>query len=108
MDTQTSPPLAGQTRWYIVHTYSGHEDRVVKSLKQRVQSLGFEDRIFDIIVPKRNTIKVSGGKKESVKEKEIDKANIWEDAKREKEAKEKLKADAEAKKTEVAEEKKET
>src|SRR3989304_4047804 len=56
-------------KWYIVHTYSGHEDRVSKSLKQRVQSLGFEDRIFDIIVPKRNTIKVSGGKKESVKEK---------------------------------------
>jgi len=56
-------------KWYIVHTYSGHEDRVVKSLKQRVQSLGFEGRIFDIIVPKRNTIKVSGGKKESVKEK---------------------------------------
>ncbi len=56
-------------KWYIVHTYSGHEDRVVKSLKQRVQSLGFEGRIFDIIVPKRNTIKVSGGKKESVREK---------------------------------------
>jgi len=63
---QTSSDLA---KWYIVHTYSGHEDRVVKSLKQRVQSLGFEGRIFDIIVPKRNTIKVSGGKKESVKEK---------------------------------------
>jgi len=57
------------SKWYIVHTYSGHEDRVAKSLKQRIQSLGFEDRIFDIIVPKRNTIKVSGGKKETVKEK---------------------------------------
>lgn len=56
-------------KWYIVHTYSGHENKVAKSLKQRVQSLGFEDRIFDIIVPTRNTIKVSQGKKESVKEK---------------------------------------
>ncbi|MCL5970660.1 MAG: transcription termination/antitermination protein NusG [Patescibacteria group bacterium] len=55
--------------WYIIHTYSGHEDKVAKSLKQRVQSLGFEDRIFEIIVPTRNTIKVSQGKKESVKEK---------------------------------------
>ncbi len=88
MNTQSTPPLEGQAetkdrleikekkmsaqdlaKWYIVHTYSGHEDRVVKSLRQRVQSLGFEGRIFDIIVPKRNTIKVSGGKKESVKEK---------------------------------------
>ena len=56
-------------RWYIVHTYSGHENKVSKSIKQRVQSLGFEDRIFDIIVPTRNTIKVSQGKKENVKEK---------------------------------------
>lgn len=56
-------------RWYIVHTYSGHEDKVAKSLKQRVQTLGFENKIFDILVPTRNTIKVSQGKKESVKEK---------------------------------------
>ena len=56
-------------KWYIVHTYSGHENKVAKSLKQRVESMGFEERIFDIIVPTRNTIKVSQGKKETVKEK---------------------------------------
>ena len=56
-------------KWYIVHTYSGHENKVSKSIKQRVTSLGFEDRIFDIIVPTRNVVKVSQGKKESVKEK---------------------------------------
>ena len=56
-------------KWYIVHTYSGHENKVAKSIKQRVQSLGFEKSIFDIIVPTRNTIKVSQGKKETVKEK---------------------------------------
>lgn len=65
----SKPSDDGQAKWFIVHTYSGHEDRVSKTLRQRIQSLGFEDRIFDIIVPKRNTIKVSGGKKESVKEK---------------------------------------
>jgi len=58
-----------QAKWYIVHTYAGHENKVATSLKQRAQTMGFEDRIFDIIVPTRNTIKVSGGKKESVKEK---------------------------------------
>lgn len=56
-------------KWYIVHTYAGHENKVATSLKQRVQTMGFEDRIFDIIVPTRNTIKVTQGKKESVKEK---------------------------------------
>jgi transcriptional antiterminator NusG len=56
-------------KWYIVHTYSGHENKVSKSLKQRIESMGFENRIFDIIVPVRDTVKVSGGKKETIKEK---------------------------------------
>lgn len=58
-----------QGRWYIVHTYSGHENKVAKSLHQRIESMGFENRIFDIIVPTRETVKVSQGKKETVKEK---------------------------------------
>ncbi len=61
--------VPSNARWYIVHTYSGHEDKVAKSLHQRVEAMGFEGKIFDIIVPTRNTIKVSQGKKESVKEK---------------------------------------
>jgi transcriptional antiterminator NusG len=56
-------------KWYIIHTYAGHENKVARSLKQRIEAMGFEDRIFDIIVPMRNTIKVSQGKKETVKEK---------------------------------------
>lgn len=61
--------IPDDARWYIVHTYSGHENKVAKTLRQRVQSLGFETRIFDIIVPTRSTIKVQGGKKETVDEK---------------------------------------
>lgn len=66
---EKAKPTSDAAKWYIVHTYSGHENKVAKSLLQRVGSLGFEDRIFDIVVPTRNTIKVHGGKKESVKEK---------------------------------------
>lgn len=55
-------------KWYIVHTYSGHEDKVARSLMQRVETMGFENRIFEVIVPTRETIKVSQGKKENVKE----------------------------------------
>lgn len=58
-----------KAKWYIVHTYAGHENKVARSLKQRVESMGFETRIFDIIVPTRNTIKVAQGKKETVQEK---------------------------------------
>jgi transcriptional antiterminator NusG len=69
VEQKQTNPAADAGKWYIVHTYSGHENRVEESLRQRVQSLGFQDRIFDIIVPTRNTIKVQSGKKESVKEK---------------------------------------
>lgn len=58
-----------QAKWYIVHTYSGHENKVFKNLKQRVAALGFENRIFDVLVPMRSTIKVTSGKKENVDEK---------------------------------------
>lgn len=61
--------LSDQAKWYILHTYAGHENKVERSLKQRVESMKFTDRVFDIIVPTRNTIKVSQGKKETVKEK---------------------------------------
>jgi transcriptional antiterminator NusG len=69
--TETKPTKSdlAKGQWYILHTYSGHEDKVAKSLKQRVESMGFKDKNFDIIVPTRNTIKVSHGKKESIKEK---------------------------------------
>ena len=66
-ETATSATDAG--KWYIIHTYAGHENKVERSLKQRVESMKFTDRVFDIIVPTRNTIKVSQGKKETVKEK---------------------------------------
>lgn len=65
----TDKSASADAKWYIIHTYSGHENKVAKSLKQRIQSLGFEGRIFDIIVPTRSTIKVSQGKKEKVMEK---------------------------------------
>lgn len=62
-------PNAEQGKWYIIHTYAGHENKVERSLKQRVEAMKFTDRVFEIIVPTRNTIKVSQGKKETVKEK---------------------------------------
>lgn len=55
---------SSDAKWYIVHTYAGHENKVARNLKQRVETMGFETRIFDIIVPTRQTIKVQGGKEE--------------------------------------------
>lgn len=68
-ESPKAPSPSDNAKWYIVHTYSGHENKVSKSLRQRIESMGFENRIFDIIVPTRETVKVSQGKKENVKEK---------------------------------------
>lgn len=59
----------GQREWYAIHTYSGYEDSVARNLRQRVESLGFEDKIFSVLVPKEKKIRVKGGKREVVEEK---------------------------------------
>jgi transcriptional antiterminator NusG len=52
--------------WYVIHTYSGYEDRVSENLKQRVHSMGFENKIFDVIVPKENQIEIKNGRRRIV------------------------------------------
>jgi transcriptional antiterminator NusG len=61
--------LPQERRWYVIHTYSGYEDAVASNLKQRIESLGMEDKIFNVLVPKERKIKIRGGKKEIVEEK---------------------------------------
>ena len=61
--------LPQERNWYVLHTYSGYEDAVAKSLKQRIESLGMEDKIFNVLVPKEKKIKIKGGKRKVVEEK---------------------------------------
>ena len=56
-------------QWYAVQTYSGYEEAVARYLKQRVESLGMNDKIFNIVVPKEKKIKIKGGKRHTVEEK---------------------------------------
>ncbi|PIR92683.1 transcription termination/antitermination protein NusG [Candidatus Falkowbacteria bacterium CG10_big_fil_rev_8_21_14_0_10_44_15] len=56
-------------RWYAIHTYSGYEENVVRNLKQRIESMDMEDKIFDIIIPKEKKIKIKNGKRHVVEEK---------------------------------------
>jgi len=60
---------ARMKHWYAVHTYSGYEDAVARYLKQRVDSLTMNDKIFKIIVPKEKQIKIRGGKRVTTEEK---------------------------------------
>ncbi|PIR44407.1 MAG: transcription termination/antitermination protein NusG [Candidatus Vogelbacteria bacterium CG10_big_fil_rev_8_21_14_0_10_51_16] len=50
-------------QWYAIHTYSGYENAVVRNLRQRIDSLGMEDKIFSVLVPTEKKIKVRGGKR---------------------------------------------
>src|ERR1700722_3502461 len=56
-------------QWYAVQTYSGYEEEVSRYLKQRVESLAMGDKIFNILVPKEKTIRVKGGKRQTIEEK---------------------------------------
>ena len=55
--------------WYAIHTYSGYEEKVSENLKQRIETLGMEDLIFDVIVPKEKTIEIKNGKRKTVEKK---------------------------------------
>ncbi len=44
--------------WYAVHTYSGYEDAVARNLKQRIESMDMEDKIFNILIPTEKKIKI--------------------------------------------------
>ena len=61
--------LPKEKKWYVIHTYSGYEEAVAKALKQRIESFGMEDKIFNVIVPKEKKIKIKNGKKRVVEEK---------------------------------------
>src|SRR3989344_1293425 len=58
-----------EKNWYVIHTYSGYEDAVAKNLKQRIESLAMEDKIFNVLVPKEKKIKIKNGKRKTVEEK---------------------------------------
>ncbi len=53
----------GTRQWYAIHTYSGYENAVARNLKQRIESLGMQDRIFSVVVPTEKKIRVKGGKR---------------------------------------------
>lgn len=54
--------------WYAIHTYAGYENAVERNLRQRIESLGVENLIFDILVPSEKKIKIKNGKRTEVEE----------------------------------------
>lgn len=58
-----------EKNWYVVHTYSGYENKVKANLEKRVETMGMQDKIFRVIVPEEEETDYKGGKKKIVKRK---------------------------------------
>jgi transcriptional antiterminator NusG len=50
-------------RWFIIHTYSGHEQKVLESLQNRIRAFGMEDEITDVLVPTEKVVELKGGRR---------------------------------------------
>ncbi len=58
-----------KAKWFVVHTYSGHEQKVATGLKQRAESMNLTDYILEILIPTQNKIQIRKGQKHNVQEK---------------------------------------
>ncbi|NMC36000.1 transcription termination/antitermination factor NusG [Candidatus Beckwithbacteria bacterium] len=58
-----------KAHWYVVHTYSGHENKVATALKQKVESMDLVDYVLELLIPTQNRIKIAKGKKQTIAEK---------------------------------------
>ena len=67
--TMQKQQTGGERHWYAIHTYSGYENAVARNLKQRIDSLGMQDVIFDVVVPTEKKVRVKGGKRVTEEEK---------------------------------------
>jgi len=56
-------------RWYVIHTYSGYEENVAQNLRQRIDSMDMEDKIFNILIPTEKKIRIKNGKRKVMEEK---------------------------------------
>jgi transcriptional antiterminator NusG len=68
-DDEAAPPAEEPDdgrRWYVVHCYSGYENKVRHNLEQRIETMGMKDRIFDVVVPTEEEIEVKDGKRRTI------------------------------------------
>ena len=66
VETEARQP---EKRWYVIHTYSGYENKVKANLEHRIESMGMEDRIFQVLVPMEDEIEIRQGQRHTVQKK---------------------------------------
>ena len=72
---KSQPPSSGELphsevpegpAWYVIHCYSGYENKVRHNLEQRIETMGMKDKIFDVVIPTQEEIEVKDGKRRTV------------------------------------------
>lgn len=64
-----SPAENKRARWYVIHTYSGHERKVAEALRQRAETLGLTEKILEVLIPLQEKIQIKRGQRRTVNEK---------------------------------------
>ncbi len=59
-------PIDEEKQWYVVHCYSGYENKVRHAIEQRIETMGMQDKIFDVVIPTEEEIEVHEGKRKTV------------------------------------------
>jgi len=57
---------SNERAWYVIHCYSGYENKVRHNLEQRIETMGMKDQIFDVVIPTQEEIEVREGKRRSI------------------------------------------
>ncbi len=58
-------------KWYVIHTYSGYENKVATNLRHRIETMGMQERIFDVLIPKETVTDIKGGGRKVTSEKKV-------------------------------------
>ena len=66
-EEENKPEGSAENRqWFVIHCYSGYENKVRKNLEQRIETMGMKDKIFDVVIPTQEEIEVRDGKRRTV------------------------------------------
>ena len=69
MTEMTIETRAPEKRWYVIHTYSGYENKVKTNLEHRIESMDMADKIFQVVVPTEDEIEIKDGQRRTVQRK---------------------------------------
>ncbi len=69
MTDSSNGAVGEEKKWYVIHTYSGYENKVKTNLEHRIESMGVQDKIFQVVIPTEEEIEIKDGQRRTVQKK---------------------------------------